>query len=210
MREHKSKFITFEGIEGVGKSTNIIFAKNFLEQHGFDIILTREPGGTPVSEKIREILLNPTTEVITKETELLLMFASRKQHLETVIKPALAQGKWVLCDRYVDSSYAYQGYGREIDIDKIKFLDNWLLQKVIPDVTFIFDVPVELGLSRAKNRSQADRIEQEEIQFFQKVRDGYLDLAKQYSQRIKLIDATQSIESVQETLHENLIKIIKL
>lgn len=193
------KFITIEGTEGAGKSTALQFIQDYFTQANIDIIQTREPGGTEIAEQIRHVLLHAqTAEKILPETELLLMFAGRVQHIHHCIQPALAAGKWVISDRYVDASYAYQGGGRGMGRAPIELLDKWLVRSLYPDLTLLMDIPAELGLMRAENRgAQKDRIEQEKIDFFQRVRDTYLNRAKQDPARIKIIDASQSLQDVQ-------------
>jgi len=192
-------FITIEGIEGVGKSTAVNFIKDYFSKQQIPFIATREPGGTGIAEQIRKILLTPSEETMLPETELLLMFASRAQHIATVIKPALEVGQCVICDRFDDASFAYQGGGRGIDLAYIKNLDDWLVKRR-PDITFLLDASPELGLMRAKHRGPQDRIEQEKTIFFDRVRAVYLERAKQDTKRFKIIDASQSIEAVQREI----------
>jgi dTMP kinase len=188
------KFITIEGIEGAGKSTAINDIRAYLEAKGIEAVFTREPGGTPLAEEIRKVLLLPRgDESVQPETELLLMFACRAQLVNNLIKPALHAGKWVVSDRYVDASYAYQGYGRGINLNHIQQLDTMTVDDVYPDLTLFLDVPVELGLQRAEKRGQGkDRIEQEKVDFFTRVRDGYLARADHAPERIKVIDASKT------------------
>lgn len=197
-------FITLEGSEGVGKSTALNFIKRYLSDKKIDFLLTREPGGTPVGESIRELLLTKRDEQILPETELFLMFSARMQHIAHVIKPALLAKKTVVSDRFTDASFAYQGGGRKIEYQKIETLAHWVQGGLQPDLTLLLDAPVELGLSRLKNRKVKDRIEQEKIDFFQRVREAYLKRAKDYPGRIKMIDATQSLEGVQAQIKATL------
>lgn len=190
-------FITLEGVEGAGKSTNIPFIKSLLESSGLDLVVTREPGGTRLGERIREILLDPDPGLqIHPESELMLMFAARTQHLHEVILPALNSGKSVLCDRFTDASFAYQGAGRGIDIGKIAQLQTWLQGELRPDLTLIFDVDIETGLKRANGRSDPDRFEKERVDFFQRVREYYLQRAPKRD-RYRIIDASGDINSVE-------------
>lgn len=191
------KFITIEGAEGVGKTTNIDFIKQLLTQANIDFIATREPGGTPLAENIRELLLDAKQTSMSDDTELLLMFAARSQHLHELIKPALANNQWVLCDRFTDATYAYQGGGRGIDITRISKLEDWVQGALRPDLTLLLDVPVELGLERAANRSEPDRFEQEKIEFFHRVRDTYLQRAHAEPARYRIIDASLELTAVQ-------------
>lgn len=203
------KFITIEGGEGAGKSTNISFIKDFLEQHNLEVILTREPGGTPLAERIREILLDKTEASMCSDTELLLMFAARAQHLNEVILPAIQQGKWVICDRFTDATYAYQGGGRGIDFDRIATLENWVQGDLRPDMTIIFDLSVEVGLSRANSRSEPDRFEQENIDFFNRVRNAYLERAADDPERHAIVDAEPELGIVQKNLLQILEKLVQ-
>lgn len=197
----KGVFITLEGIEGAGKTTHVPFIVDLLQKNNHEVITTREPGGTDLGEKIRDTLLtNKVT--INRDTELLLMFAARAQHLQEVIRPALAKGKTVICDRFTDSSYAYQSGGRGIESDKICRLVQLVHADLKPDLTLLFDLPVELGLSRANSRSKADRFESETIDFFQSVRDAYLKISKAEPERVKIIDATNDIQSIQDDINK--------
>lgn len=199
------KFISIEGIEGAGKSTQLQFIAEYLRSRGKQVVVTREPGGTPLGEEIREVLLKPTKQSMAEETELLLMFAARAEHIKQVIQPALKRGDWVLSDRFVDATFAYQGGGRGINEQRIGELADWTLQGCHTDVTFLFDLPVALGQTRVEQRQQQkDRFEQEKQVFFERVRNCYLARAKAEPQRIKLIDASQSIEAIQQQLSRHL------
>ncbi|MRX26899.1 dTMP kinase [Kangiella sp. HZ709] len=196
------KFITIEGTEGVGKSTNIAFITQWLSDKGIEIMHSREPGGTPLAEEIRELLLNKRDEQVDSRTELLLMFAARCQHVSQKIRPALDAGHWVLSDRFTDASYAYQGAGRELGFERLEELDDWSLQGFKPDLTIMLDLPIEIGLERAEQRGEKDRFESEQIEFFKRVRDGYLAIAKAEPERMKVIDATGSIKQVQQQIEK--------
>jgi dTMP kinase len=198
------KFITLEGIEGVGKTSNLQFINGLLQSSGHDCVVTREPGGTNLGESLRSLLLNHSDENMSADAELLLMFAARAEHLNKVIRPALSSGKTVLCDRFTEATYAYQGGGRQLDVHKIGELENWVQGDLRPDLTIILDAPVEVGRARASIRSVPDRIEKEEDDFFQRVREAYIDLAKLHPQRICLIDASQELSVVQQQLTEKL------
>jgi len=201
-----AKFITLEGIEGVGKTSNLRFIKDTLEAEGHDCVVTREPGGTNLGESLRSLLLSHSEENMSPDAELLMMFAARAEHLEKVIRPALAKGKTVLCDRFTEATYAYQGGGRQLDVDKIAELEEWVQGSLRPDLTVILDAPVEIGRARAGSRSAPDRIEQEQDDFFQRVRQAYIDMADHYPHRICLIDASVGIDQVQQQVQEKLIE----
>jgi dTMP kinase len=196
----RGRFITLEGSEGSGKSTNLAFIHQQLQAAGLDVILTREPGGTPLAERIRDLLLDHRNTAMHSDTELLLMFAARAQHINEVILPALERGQWVLCDRFTDATYAYQGAGRGIDEDRIAQLEQWVQGDLRPDLTFFLDLPVSQGLARAGERGEPDRFEREQIDFFERVRRGYLDQAERHPQRYRLVDASQQLEQVQVQL----------
>lgn len=193
-------FITIEGIEGVGKSTNLKFMEGILKDAGQTVVITREPGGTVLAEKIRELLIDPTHPPCTPDTELLLMFASRAEHLAEKIRPALERGEWVLCDRFTDATYAYQGAGRGIDLSHIHALEDWLQEGLRPDLTVVLDADVELGMQRAGKRGDLDRFEQEQLEFFKRVRRAYLDIARREPRRVRVIDASQDLAKVQSAL----------
>jgi dTMP kinase len=194
------RFITIEGIEGVGKTTNIEFIDSLLKDAGREVVLTREPGGTPIGEDIRGLLLGHKHDGMSDDTELLLMFAARAEHLDKVILPALAEGKDVLCDRFTDATYAYQGGGRGIAVEHIAVLENWVQAELRPDLTLLLDVPVAVGLARAGNRSAPDRFEKEKHDFFERVREMYLQRAKAEPQRYRIIDASQPLDDVQSQI----------
>lgn len=190
------RFITVEGGEGAGKTTQIAFIYDYLQRTGLTVALTREPGGTALGEELRALLLGHRHKGMALATETLLMFAARAEHLERVIRPALAAGHWVLCDRFTDASYAYQGGGRGLALEKIAILEDWVQGDLQPDLTLLFDVPVEMGLERAARRSTADRFEQEEKAFFERVRTAYLQRARQHPDRYRRVDAARPIEQV--------------
>ncbi len=196
----RGKFITLEGGEGVGKTTNLAFIKDYLQQHNISVVVTREPGGTVLAEKIRHLLLDKDSEMISEQAELLLIFAARAQHIKHVIEPALAQGEWVLCDRFTDATYAYQGGGRNMRISTIEWLENLVQGNLRPDLTVLLDAPVEIGIERARERGAFDRFESEKISFFEHVRRAYLLQAELHPERIKLIKANQPLVDVQKAL----------
>ncbi len=198
----KAIFITIEGIEGSGKSTAMLFIQDYLKKLEKNFIVTREPGGTQLAEAIRQLLLLPTLdEKMLGETELLLMFACRTQHTAHVILPALQAGQTVVCDRFIDATFAYQGAGRLIDVSYIKKLEAWLTPNLLPTRTILLDIPTEVGLTRAKHRGPQDRIERETLDFHERVRLGYLKRAKEDPVRFRVIDANQSLPEVQKILH---------
>jgi dTMP kinase len=203
----RGKFITIDGVEGAGKSTQIDFIYNLLKSKGIKLILTREPGGTDLGEKIRELLLGNDIDSMHSDTELLLMFADRNEHIQTKVIPALESGHWVLSDRFTDASYAYQGGGRGLDVKRIAELEKWVLQGFVPDLTFLLDVDIELGMRRIKSRGVKDRIEQETMDFFARVRDSYIQRSQMFPDRIKLIDATKSIENTSQQIKNILLDL---
>ena len=196
----RGRFITIEGIEGVGKSTNMAVLVKHIEAAGQRVLTTREPGGTPVAEDIRDLLKDRSDEPIPEIAELLLMFAARSLNVNNVILPALEAGTWVVCDRFTDSSRAYQGGGRGIPLDTIDRLADWVHGDTWPDLTILLDAPVEIGLQRADNRGSPDRFEQEQHDFFQRVRECYLQLAIKEPQRFAVLDTTQSLARVGEEI----------
>lgn len=204
----KGRFITLEGGEGAGKSSNLIFIEQRLRSAGVDLITTREPGGTELGEAIRDLLLDHRNTNMLNDTELLLMFAARSQHINELILPALERGQWVLCDRFTDASYAYQGGGRGIAIERIAQLEQWVQGPLRPDMTLLLDIPVEQGLQRAGERSEPDRFEREQEAFFQRVRQSYLDRANAEPLRYNIIDAGQPLEQVQQQLDKQLTRIL--
>jgi dTMP kinase len=204
MTSHKGRFVSVEGIEGVGKSTNIEFIRNLIETNKHEVIVTREPGGTELGEEIRSLLLGHREDNMSDITELLLMFAARAEHLHKVIIPSLSDGKWVVCDRFTDATFAYQGGGRNMDKNLICQLENLVQQGLKPDITILLDLPVEIGLERAGQRSAPDRFESEKIDFFHRVRDAYLELAQQEPQRFHVIDASQALADVQQDIKNSL------
>lgn len=202
-------FITLEGPEGAGKSTNREYLAARLRAQGIDVVLTREPGGTPLAERIRDLLLAPSDESMAADTELLLVFAARAQHLAQVIRPALTRGAIVLCDRFTDATYAYQGGGRGLSHERIAVLEDFVQGQLRPDLTLVFDLPVEIGLARASARGQLDRFEQEGRAFFEAVRSTYLDRAKAAPDRYRLVDAALSLSEVQLSLDTLLPQLLE-
>jgi dTMP kinase len=198
----RGMFITVEGIEGVGKTTNMEYLQQTITAAGRELVVTREPGGTPLGEAIRGLLLDPQYKGMNPDCELQLMFAARAEHLDKVIRPAIAAGRWVLCDRFTDATYAYQGGGRGLDTGRIAALEQLVQGDFRPDLTLLLDVPVEVGLARAGNRSAPDRFEQEKVDFFERVRQAYLDMAASHDGRYRVIDASRSLARVQEQLAE--------
>lgn len=200
LESQRGLFITVEGVEGAGKSTQLAFIQNYLEAAGISLVVTREPGGTPLAEEVREILLRPRDEGMSVKAELLLMFAARAEHLQQKILPALARGQWVLCDRFTDATYAYQGGGRQMDKSLIMDLEHLVQGEHRPDVTIYLDLPVATGLERARKRGELDRFEREGIDFFERVREAYLDRSRQLPGVYRVIDAGQSIEEVESEI----------
>jgi len=196
------KFITIEGIEGVGKSTNIRHLVNAIENAGLAVLTTREPGGTPMAERIRELVAEHGDEPMPDVAELLLVFASRALHVNNVIRPALAAGTWVICDRFTDSSRAYQGGGRGLPLENIDRLAEWVQGDLVPDLTILLDAPVETGMERAGRRSDPDRFESEQNEFFERVRATYLQLAEAHPERFVIVDATESLDAVQNRIED--------
>jgi dTMP kinase len=196
----KGVFITVEGIEGAGKSSNMPFIRQHLEAAGKALTVTREPGGTHLGEGIRRLLLEGQGEGMMPATELLLMFAARAEHLHRVIQPALDRGHWVLCDRFTDATYAYQGGGRGIPLRHVAELEAFVQGPLRPDLTLLFDIPVSAGLARARSRSDPDRFEQQAVDFFQRVRETYLQLAREHPERYRIIDASRPLDDVRVQL----------
>jgi dTMP kinase len=200
----RGKFITIEGSEGVGKTTQIAALRDSLAARGLEVVVTREPGGTPRAEQIRELLLTATDEPMPMTCELLLMFAARATHIENLIRPALERGAWVVCDRFTDATYAYQGYGRGVRREEIASLELFVQAELRPDLTLLLDAPIAIGASRAAARDAGtggpDRFEQERSEFFERVRNGYLERARSQPGRFAIIDATADRESVQQAI----------
>jgi dTMP kinase len=192
----KGKFITVEGIEGVGKSSNIDYLSALIEAKGYTVVRTREPGGTPMAEQIRALLLEHGQESLPDTAELLLFFAARSLHVNNTIRPALAAGKWVVCDRFTDATRAYQGRARGLDMGRINTLAEWVQEGLEPDVTFLLDAPAEVGMSRAQKRGETDRLESEKISFYERARQEYLRLAEEEPKRFAVIDAAQPLQKV--------------
>lgn len=199
-QNNKGIFITFEGVEGAGKTTNISFIADKIKAAGHKVLLTREPGGTTTGEAIREILISKDLPEMHHDTELLLMFAARAEHLHRKILPALEEGTWVLCDRFTDASYAYQGAGRGINPTHISILESLVQGELRPDYTFLFDLEADIGLSRAKSRGETDRFEQQHIDFFNRVRTQYLTMANENKARYRVINAQYDLETVQQQI----------
>ncbi|MDD3517045.1 MAG: dTMP kinase [Chromatiales bacterium] len=200
----QGRFITVEGIEGVGKTTNMELLRTTLTARGISVLSTREPGGTPLGEAVRGLLLSHEFAGMHEDSELLLMFAARAEHLNRVIRPALANGQWVLCDRFTDATYAYQGGGRGIATRRIAELEQWVQGDLRPDLVIVLDIEPAQGLARAKGRSEADRFESETLAFFERTRAAYLDRARQYPERYRVIDAGRPLAEVQEILRRTL------
>lgn len=200
----RGKFITIEGQDGAGKSTNLAEIEQAILNAGHQLVVTREPGGTPIGERIRDLILSSTDQSFGDLTELLLIFAARAQHIESVIEPALAAGTWVLSDRFTDATFAYQGGGRGLSLDKIASLEALVQGPLRPDLTFLLDVPVEVGASRAGSRSEPDRFERQQNQFKAAVRQCYLDRAEQEPARFRVVDAGRELDQVKSTVQEQI------
>ena len=207
MAQKVGKFITLEGSEGVGKTTNIEFVCRLLTELDIPFIRTREPGGTPLAEALRDAMLTPREENVDGLTELLLVFAARMQHLNNVIRPALERGEWVVCDRFTDASYAYQGYGRGLDLERIATLEDWVQDGLQPDLTLLLDLDPNVAEQRMQERTK-DRMESEQLEFYQRVRSGYLSRAAT-SERYKIIDSAQSITAVAASINEHVSALIR-
>jgi dTMP kinase len=199
---NRGQFITIEGIEGVGKSTNIDFIARLVETSGRRVVKTREPGGTPMAESIRDMLLAHGHEAVPDVAEMLLFFASRALHLHNLIRPALERGEWVICDRFTDASRAYQGFGRGLDMEMINTMADWVHDGLDPDLTILLDAPADVGLMRAGARGSADRLESEQASFYSRVREGYLELAAAEPERFCVVDASQGLDDVQAAIAE--------
>lgn len=204
-QDYPGIFITLEGIEGVGKTTLMKFLAEYLHQHEIPLLVTREPGGTSLADDIRHFLLSEHEEKVQPETELLLMFAARAQHVQNVLRPALQAGKLVICDRFTDTTYAYQGAGRGVNKAKIEMLENVVQDGLKPELTILLDAPIDICLERIKARKKTDRFESETKQFFQKARNAYLEMAAAEPERFHVINADQPVA----TLHEDLLKILQ-
>ena len=194
---NKARFITFEGVDGAGKSTGLEWFVNALRQRGIDLQVTREPGGTPLGEQLREILLH---QPMHAETEAMLMFAARREHVEQVIRPALQRGTWVISDRFSDASFAYQGGGRGVPLAKLEQLEQWVHGDLQPDLTLLFDIPIEVARQRLNNNASLDKFEREQGEFFERVRQAYLARAAKMPQRYAVIRAEKSLDEVQRQL----------
>ncbi len=204
----KGKFITVEGIEGVGKSTNIEFLSGLIESAGHTVLRTREPGGTPMAESIRELLLEHGHEPVPDVAELLLFFAARSLHLQNAIRPALDRGDWVVCDRFTDASRAYQGNGRGLDMEMINRLAEWVQDGLEPHLTILLDAPASVGMARAGARGRKDRLDSEQASFYSRVRNGYLDLAAANPERFCVVDASRPISEVQASIAPAMMRIL--
>lgn len=198
----RGRFITLEGGEGAGKTTLVAVMRQALESMGREVVVTREPGGTELGEAIRTLVLQRRAQDMAADTELLLMFAARAQHLHEIIRPALASGRWIVCDRFTDATYAYQGGGRGVDASRIEVLEDWTQGGLRPDLTLLLDVPVEVGLTRASHRGAPDRFESEQRAFFERVRSAYLERARREPDRFRVIDAAESLERVSVMLRD--------
>lgn len=197
----RGRFITLEGIEGTGKSTHLAMIHDILVATGIQVMVTREPGGTALGEALRQIVLDPDYKGMSADAELLIMFAARAEHLASLIRPQLALGNWVLCDRFTDATYAYQGGGRGVPLERIAALEDWAQGSLRPDLTLILDAPPAQALARTRKRGRAaDRFEQEDLIFFQRVREAYLMRAREYPERYRVVDASRELNEVQSEL----------
>lgn len=203
-----ARFITLEGIEGVGKSTNLEFVRGLINEAGHQVQVTREPGGTAMAERLRDIVLHHDDESVPALAELLIMFAGRCLHLENLIRPVLESGTWVLCDRFTDATYAYQGGGRGQRLERIETLEAWVQDGLQPDLTLLLDADPEVGLARAGARGEKDRFEREQVEFFARVRSAYLERASRYPDRMVVIDAGRSLEEVQSSITMHMQKLL--
>lgn len=204
----QGRFITLEGIEGVGKSTNLEFVAGMIREAGHQLLVTREPGGTPLAEQLRRIVLHREDEPVPALAELLLMFAGRCLHLENRILPALAAGTWVLCDRFTDATFAYQGGGRQQPAGRIEALETWVHGHLQPDLTILLDADPEVGLARAEARGDSDRFEKERLEFFRRVRAAYLARAEQFPARFAVVDAARSLPQVRKDIRTQVNKLL--
>ncbi len=202
------KFISFEGGDGSGKSTQINLLKDYLEGLGYEVVLSREPGGTKIGEKIREVILDVNNEEMTGETEALLYAASRAQHVGELIRPSLEAGKVVIVDRYIDSSIVYQGIARALGVDEVRDINEFGTKKLLPDITFYLDLKAEDGIGRKKEQAKLDRLEKEHISFHNTVRDGYISLSSQSPDRIEVVDASKSIEDIHKIIKEKVNRVL--
>ncbi|MDB6062121.1 MAG: thymidylate kinase [Verrucomicrobiaceae bacterium] len=209
MTQARGLFITVEGGEGVGKSTNMAFIAEQIKLAGFDLVITREPGGTALAEQIRDLFLNRRAESVAEMTELLLVFAARAQHIDRIIQPALSAGQWVLCDRFTDATYAYQGGGRGLNRDVIATLEKLVQGELRPDITFLLDAPIDIGSARVAARGAEDRLELEQSEFFEKVRSTYLARVAAEPDRFRVIDAAQPLGDVQSQLRVALTPLLR-
>ena len=209
MENKRGTFISIEGIEGVGKTTVLQWIREQLDKKNIEYVVTREPGGTPIAEAIRSVLLSHYSELMSPDTELLLMFAGRAQNIEQVILPALRRGQWVLSDRFTDASYAYQGGGRGVALTHIQELEKWVQGDLQPDMTLLLDAPATVGLSRVKSRGAKDRIEIEGVEFFERIRKTYLKRAEKNAQRFRVINSNQALEKVKQAVLEVLQPILE-
>jgi dTMP kinase len=207
---NRGQFITFEGGEGVGKSTQIAVARDELERADLEVVMTREPGGTPRAERIRELLLSPDGESMTPACELLLMFAARATHIENLIRPAVMRGAWVVCDRFTDATFAYQGSARGMSQEMIATLESLVQEDLRPDLTILLDAPVDVALQRARvrNAGKTDRFEHEQQEFFERVRAGYLEIARREPQRVVVIDANRPVDDVSQSIRSTLRQFV--